>query len=314
MVQPFSNGYPLAATHLWRINELIRVGLVLRINPWWRLMRFDRPIGIFLLLWPTWWALWLAAGGFPSIKNLVIFTAGVILMRAAGCVINDYADRDFDPLVERTKSRPIAAGEIQAKHALWLFAVLLLLAFALVLLTNPLTIMLSFVGAALAASYPFFKRWTHWPQVILGMAFGWSIPMAFAAEAGQLPLTVWLLFATNIIWSVVYDTEYAMVDREDDLQAGVKSTAILFGRYDRLIIGLLQLLMLVLLMSMGIHLKLPWAWFSAVGLSLGLFLYQQHLIRHRERSACFKAFLHNNWVGLVIFLGLWSSLWQLGST
>ena len=235
-------------------------------------------------------------------------------MRAAGCVINDYADRDFDPLVERTKTRPIAAGEIQAKHALLLFAVLLLLAFGLVILTNPLTVMLSLVGAVLAASYPFFKRWTHWPQVVLGMAFGWSVPMAFAAEVNHLPAAAWLLFAVNVIWSVVYDTEYAMVDREDDLQAGVKSTAILFGRHDKLIIGLLQLLMLALLLSIGLYLELPWIWLCGLVVTLVLFLYQQHLIRHRERPACFKAFLHNNWVGLAIFLGLWGSLWQLGST
>ena len=279
-----------------------------RFDPWWRLMRFDRPIGIFLLLWPTWWALWLAAGGFPSWRNLFIFSAGVVLMRAAGCVINDYADRDFDPLVERTKTRPIAAGEIKAKHALVFFFSLLLLAFLLVLLTNPLTISLSVVGAILAASYPFFKRWTHWPQVILGMAFGWAIPMAFAAESGQLPWVCWILFAANVLWSVIYDTQYAMVDRDDDLVAGVKSTAILFGRFDRLIIGLLQVAMLVLLYWLGVRASLVWPWWLALALSAALFGYHQLLIAKRERGPCFRAFLHNNWVGLIVFLGLWSAL------
>lgn len=278
--------------------------LTQKFDPWWRLMRFDRPIGIFLLLWPTWWALWLAAGGLPGLKNLLIFTSGVVVMRAAGCVINDYADRNFDPLVARTRLRPLAAGEIQPRQALYLFFALLLLAFGLVLLTNALTIMLAFVGAALAASYPFFKRWTHWPQVVLGAAFGWSIPMAFAAQSGQVPALAWYLFAANVLWSVIYDTQYAMVDRDDDVRVGVKSTAILFDRYDRLLIALLQLLMLVLLLQLGLRWPLGWPWFAALGISAALFIYHQYLIRMRERDACFRAFLHNNWVGLVLFCGL----------
>lgn len=278
------------------------------LNPWWRLMRFDRPIGIFLLLWPTWWALWLAAGGFPSIKNLLIFTLGVVVMRAAGCVINDYADRDFDPLVERTRGRPIAAGEIPARQALWLFLGLLALAFALVLLTNRLTILLSFVGAGLAASYPFFKRWTHFPQVVLGLAFGWAVPMAFAAETGSVPEVAWWLLAANILWSVIYDTQYAMVDREDDLKVGVKSTAIMFGSYDRFIIGLLQALMLAVLLWIGKIAALSWPWAVAVVISAILFAYHQWLIHRRERGDCFRAFLNNNWVGAVLFAGLWLAL------
>jgi 4-hydroxybenzoate polyprenyltransferase len=272
-------------------------------NAYWRLMRFDKPIGILLLLWPTWWALLFAGQGLPSLKNVFIFTCGVVLMRAAGCVMNDIADRDFDPHVERTRQRPLASGELSLKQALWLFFTLMLLAFVLVLFTNPLTIKLALVGATLAASYPFFKRFTHLPQVVLGIAFGWGIPMAFAAENSSVPPLAWWLLAVNTIWSVIYDTLYAMVDREDDLKVGIKSTAILFGKFDVMIVGVLMLLMLFLLAAVGWRLVLGWPWIAAVLVSAVLFARQLASVRTRDRDACFKAFLENNWVGVMIFLG-----------
>ena len=273
-------------------------------NAYWRLMRFDKPIGILLLLWPTWWALLLAGAGHPSLKNSLIFTAGVVLMRAAGCVMNDIADRDFDPHVERTRLRPLAAGELGLSQAIGAFVVLMILAFALVLLTNTLTIKLAFVGAGLAATYPFFKRFTHLPQVMLGIAFGWGIPMAFAAQIMEIPWAAWWLLGINTVWAVIYDTLYAMVDREDDLAVGVKSTAILFGRFDILIIGILMGLMIVLLGCLGLFLGLSWPWYLAVFFALILFTRQLLSIRNRDRDACFRAFLNNNWVGLVMVLGL----------
>lgn len=282
------------------------------MSRWLRLMRFDRPIGILLLLWPTSWALLVAGNGQPSLKNTLIFLAGVVLMRAAGCVINDYADRNFDPHVSRTKVRPIAAGEIKPSHALLLFFGLLTLAFVLVLQTNWLTIQLSFVGAALAASYPFFKRFTHLPQLILGIAFAWSIPMVFAAETGGIPAEAWWLLAINIIWTVIYDTEYAMADREDDRKIGVKSTALLFGKHDRLMIGILQVLMIGLLM-LFIHRFLNqgpiWPMDLAALVIAGLFFQQQQLIHQRQSADCFRAFLQNNRVGLVLFVGLGLYFW-----
>lgn len=278
-----------------------------RAIPWgayWRLMRFDRPIGTLLLLWPTWWALLLAGGGRPTLKNALVFTAGVIIMRAAGCVMNDIADRDFDPHVERTRLRPLASGELRLRQALGLFLMLMLTAFLLVLLTNALTIKLSLVGAALAASYPFFKRFTHVPQVVLGIAFGWGIPMAFAAENGAVPALAWLLLLVNTVWSVIYDTEYAMVDREDDLAVGIKSTAILFGRYDVPVIGALMVLMIMLMVSLGMHASLNWPWSLGLAVAAALFAWQLQTIRRRERADCFRAFLNNNWVGFAIFCGL----------
>jgi len=271
---------------------------------YWRLMRFDRPIGIFLLLWPTWWALLLAGHGRPSLKNALVFTAGVAVMRAAGCVMNDIADRNFDPKVERTRSRPLAAGELTLRQALVTFLVLLSFALALVLTTNSLTVSLAFGGAVLAATYPFFKRFTHWPQVVLGIAFGWSIPMAFAAETGGLPRIAWALFLINIVWVVIYDTLYAMVDRNDDLAIGVKSTAILFGRYDLLALKIFMATMVALLLALGWQSPFSWPWFVGVGTVAALFGWQQRIIAQRERSACFRAFMNNNWVGLAIFLGL----------
>ena len=273
-------------------------------NAYWRLMRFDRPIGILLLLWPTWWALLLAGNGRPSLKNAVIFTAGVVLMRAAGCVMNDLADRDFDPHVERTRHRPLASGELRPREALALFVVLMLLAFAIVLLTNALTVKLALVGALLASSYPFFKRFTHIPQVVLGIAFGWGIPMAFAAQTGAVPALAWWLLLVNAVWSVIYDTQYAMVDRDDDVAVGVKSTAILFGRHDVAVIGALMVVMLALLVGIGRAIALAWPWYLGVAVAAMLFAWQLVIIRHREREACFRAFLNNNWVGLAVLAGL----------
>jgi len=225
-------------------------------------------------------------------------------MRAAGCIMNDVADRDFDPHVERTRNRPLASGELTTREALLTFFVVMLLAFGLVLMTNVLTIKLAFAGAVLASTYPFFKRWTHLPQVVLGLAFGWGIPMAFAAETGQVAAVAWLILVINVIWSVIYDTLYAMVDRDDDVSIGLKSTAILFGRYDLLILRLLKLLMIALLAWLGFILQFGWPWITGVSAAAVLFGWQQYLVRNRDREACFKAFLNNNWVGVAI----WASL------
>ena len=273
-------------------------------NALWRLMRFDKPIGILLLLWPTLWALWIAGEGHPSIKNVLIFCTGVVLMRAAGCIMNDVADRDFDPHVERTRSRPLASGELTVRQALVVFFIVMLLAFGLVLMTNALTIKLAFVGALLASTYPFFKRWTHLPQVVLGLAFGWGIPMAFAAENGYVASIAWLILLINVIWSVIYDTLYAMVDRDDDISIGLKSTAILFGRYDLSILRLLKIIMIALLVLLGFKLQFSTPWFVGVSIAAVLFARQQYLVRNRDRDVCFRAFLNNNWVGLVIWVGL----------
>ncbi|BAZ92450.1 4-hydroxybenzoate octaprenyltransferase [Thiohalobacter sp. COW1] len=275
-----------------------------RLYQYYLLARLHRPIGTLLLLWPTLWALWLAAEGFPDPLVLAVFVAGVVLMRSAGCVINDYADREFDPHVKRTRERPIASGKVSPREALALFAVLCLIAFALVLLMNPLTIKLAFVGAALAAIYPFTKRFTHLPQLVLGAAFGWGIPMAFAAQTGELPRLAWLLFLVNILWATAYDTQYAMVDRDDDLKIGVKSTAILFGEADRLIIAMLQLLVLLGLGLVGSMAQLGLYYYLGLAVAAALALYQQYLIRGREREGCFRAFLNNNWFGGAVFAGL----------
>lgn len=278
--------------------------LIDRLPLYLKLMRFDRPIGTLLLLWPTWWALWLAAGGFPRWDLLLIFSLGVFLMRSAGCVINDYADRDFDGSVARTAQRPLATGAVTKREALVLFAALCGLAFVLVLFTNRLTILLSFAAVGLAALYPFMKRYTHLPQVVLGAAFGWGIPMAFAAQTGAVPRGAWLVFIANLLWTVVYDTFYAMVDRDDDLRVGIKSTAILFGDDDRLITGFLQACVLFALIVIGVQFKLGYWYFVALPGVAALFVYQQLLIRHRLRDACFRAFLHNNWVGMTVFAGI----------
>ncbi len=278
-----------------------------RAAQYYYLTRLHRPIGILLLLWPTGWALWVAAAGWPDWPVLLVFLLGVVLMRSAGCVINDFADRNFDPQIRRTRDRPIASGKVTPKEALWLFAALCLLAFLLVLSMNRLTVYLAFVAVALAAVYPFMKRYTHLPQVVLGMTFGWSIPMAFAAQTGEVPQIAWLLYVINVLWSVIYDTMYAMVDREDDLRAGVKSTAVLFADADRVIIGILQAFMLLGLVLLGGQLKLPTVYYLGVAVAAGLSLYQQYLIRGREPDACFSAFLNNNWLGFAVFAGFFLS-------
>jgi 4-hydroxybenzoate polyprenyltransferase len=275
-----------------------------RLPDFIRLMRLDKPIGALLLLWPTLWALWLAAEGVPSLKNLLIFVLGVTLMRAAGCVINDFADRRVDGHVERTRHRPLATGAVSSREALILFVSLCLLSFLLVLLTNALTIKLAFAGVALAFCYPFMKRYTHLPQLVLGAAFAWGIPMAFAAETNSLPPTLWALYVAVILWTVAYDTFYAMVDRDDDLKIGIKSTAILFGDMDITITATLQVLVLAAMAMIGMDFGRGIWFFLSLGAAALLFLYQQYLIRHRDRAGCFKAFLNNNYVGAVIFLGL----------
>lgn len=268
------------------------------------LIRFDRPIGTYLLLWPTLWALWLAAEGVPDLKLLAIFCLGTFLMRSAGCVINDFADRNIDAHVKRTSQRPMAAGRINSKQALSFFGLLCVLAFILVLFTNQLTILLSFVALALAACYPFMKRYTHMPQLVLGMAFSMGIPMAFTAQTGELPRNLWLFYIGAVIWTLVYDTFYAMVDRDDDIKIGLKSTAILFGDDDKAICGLLQLCVIFILALAGQQFKLGPFFYLSLAAAAGFFIYQQRLIRDRERDPCFKAFLNNNWVGMIIFIGI----------
>ena len=275
-----------------------------KIEQYFRLMRFDKPIGILLLLWPTYWALWLSAGGFPKIHNFLIFSLGVILMRSAGCIINDYADRNFDGKVARTKNRPIATGAVRPEEAITLFVLLMLFAFLLVLLLDALVVKLAFVGAGLTILYPFAKRFTWFPQVLLGATFGWCVPMAFAAESGNLNELTWLLYFTNLIWIVAYDTQYAMVDREDDLKLGLRSTAILFGDADRLLIGIMQGMVILGLIIIGANLELHGLFFGSVFIATLLFGYQQWLIRKRQPKGCFQAFLNNNWVGFVLFLGI----------
>jgi len=277
------------------------------LHQYWLLARFDKPIGIFILLWPTLWALWIAGNGKPDLLVVIVFTLGVVLMRAAGCVINDYADRDFDPHVDRCKLRPIAAGKVSPKEALIVFVVLCLTAFGLVLLMNWYTIGLSFIGAFLAASYPFMKRFTHLPQAYLGAAFGFAVPMAFAAQTNQIPLVGWILYLAVLLWALVYDTMYAMVDIEDDLKIGVKSTAILFGKRVREITAGLQIIIMALLVTVGVMQQLQWPYYAGLLVAAGLCVYQQRLIFHFDKPLCFKAFLNNNWFGLAVFVGLLAS-------
>jgi len=275
-----------------------------RLYQYLLLMRLDRPIGIFLLLWPALWALWIAAQGTPDLHVLLVFVLGVFVMRSAGCVINDYADRNYDPHVRRTHDRPIAAGRISPKEALILFGILCLIAFLLVLTLDLMTIMLSFAGALFAAMYPFMKRYTYLPQIFLGMAFGWAVPMAFTAQSGAISTIGWLLFIAAILWTTAYDTMYAMVDREDDLRIGVKSTAILFGDADRVIIAIIQIMFFAVLLIIGHQATMGSFYYLGMAIAAAFAVYQQYLIKDRDAQRCFKAFLNNNWFGAVIFFGI----------
>jgi 4-hydroxybenzoate polyprenyltransferase len=269
-----------------------------------KLVRFDRPIGTLLLLWPTLGALWIAAEGKPEPRLVVIFCLGTLLMRSAGCIVNDLADRHWDGSVARTRERPLVTGEVSVTQARVLFLLLCLAAFGLVLLTNTLTTLLSVVGLLLASTYPFMKRYTYWPQVVLGAAFSWAIPMAFAAQQNALPSALWLLYIANLLWTMVYDTQYAMVDRDDDIKVGIKSTAVLFGDADRLVVGALQVLCLLAWLLAGQRFELGGAYYLGLLVAGLLFGYHQYLIRERDRAACFRAFRHNNWVGLAVFMGI----------
>lgn len=280
------------------------VSLTSRSRLYWKLLRGDRPIGVLLLLWPTWWALWLAAGGTPPWDVLVVFTAGVWLTRSAGCVINDYADRWLDPQVARTRGRPLATGEVSGREALALFALLMLVAFALVLTLNRLTIYLSVGGLLLAATYPYLKRHTYLPQLYLGLAFGWGIPMAFAAVQGTIPALAWVLYVANLLWATAYDTWYAMVDRDDDIRAGSRSTAILFGDMDLVAQGVLYALALVSLWMVGRHAGLGIYYWSALALCVVLVAVQFASARRRDPAGCFRAFAQNHWVGAAVFAGI----------
>lgn len=285
---------PAPATPRWRE----------RLGQYWKLVRGDRPIGWLLLLWPTWWGLWIAAEGVPPPWTLLVFSAGVWLTRSAGCVVNDYADRWLDGSVERTRNRPLATGAVSGREALLVFALLMLVAFALVLTLNRLTALLSIIGVFLAASYPYLKRHTYLPQVYLGLAFGWGIPMGFAAVTGQVPPVAWVLYVANIFWATAYDTWYAMVDRDDDIRMGAKSTAILFGELDLAAIGVLYALMFAALALVGRQAALGEPYWIALGLAALLVAWQFVIARHRDRDACFRAFLNNHWVGMVVFLGI----------
>jgi 4-hydroxybenzoate polyprenyltransferase len=275
-----------------------------RLEEYLLLMRLDRPIGIYLLLWPVLWALWIAGGGQPDPRVLIVFVAGVVVMRSAGCIINDFADRDLDPQVKRTRSRPLAARRVTPTEALVLFVLLVGLALWLVTRLDPFPILLSFGGAALAVSYPFMKRVFPLPQLYLGAAFGWGVPMAFAAEMGSLPRVCWVLFLATVLWAGVYDTMYAMVDREDDMKIGVKSSAILFADMDRPIIAIMQAMVLFALVLAGRSMQFGYWFYGGLTAAGLLFLWQQWLIRKRDPDACFRAFLNNNYVGLVIFVGV----------
>lgn len=278
-----------------------------RLFLYMRLARLDKPIGILLLLWPTLWALWIAGGGHPDLRVTGIFILGTVLMRSAGCVMNDYADRHFDKHVERTRHRPLTAGLVSEKEALLLAALLVLLSFLLVLQLNLLTIQLSFAALFLAATYPFTKRFFSIPQAYLGIAFGFGIPMAFAALTGDVPRLAWVLLLANVCWSLAYDTEYAMVDRNDDIHIGIRSSALFFGKYDIAAVMFFYLAMLELLAWVGVQAGLRWPYYLGLLVAAGIALYHYTLIRDRQREGCFKAFLHNNWLGAAVFAGLFLS-------
>ena len=278
------------------------------MNAYFRLMRLNKPIGIYLLLWPTYWALFLSAGGWPDIDLLIIFTCGVIITRSAGCVINDYADREIDKHIARTRNRPIASGEISPKSALLLFFALALAAFALVLLTNTLTIKISFIALALTVLYPFTKRWTNLPQLILGIAFAMSVPMAFSAQTGTVPASAgWIVLAT-VLWTLIYDTLYAMADRDEDLKIGVKSTAILFAEYDRIFITLLQILLMIVFIKIGNLFDLGAIYDISLIIILLFMIYHQFLIKKRQKMDYFKAFINNHFIGMTVFFGIFLSI------
>jgi 4-hydroxybenzoate polyprenyltransferase len=287
---------PVEAPYLHRLAR--------RLEQYLRLMRLDRPIGIWLLLWPTLWALWVAGNGHPDPKVLLVFVLGVTVMRSAGCIVNDFADRNVDPHVRRTRERPLAARRVTPTEALVLFAGLMAVALWLATYLNPFTLRLACVGAALTVSYPFLKRFFALPQLYLALAFSWGVPMAFAALLGTLPRVAWVMFVATIIWVTIYDTLYAMVDREDDLKIGVNSSAIVFADMDRLIVGALQLTMLMALLLMGRSLAFGNAYLVALGVAALFFVYQQWLIRAREPDACLRAFLNNHYVGMSIFIGI----------
>ena len=278
------------------------------MNAYFRLMRLNKPIGIYLLLWPTYWALFLSAGGWPDIDLLIIFTFGVIITRSAGCVINDYADRDIDKHIARTHDRPITAGEISPKAALLLFFALGLVAFALVLLTNTLTIKISFIALALAVLYPFSKRWTNLPQLILGLAFAMSVPMAFSAQTGTVPASAGWIFLATVLWTLIYDTLYAMADRDEDLKIGVKSTAILFAKYDQIFITLLQILLMIVFIKIGNLFDLGAIYDTSLIIILLFMIYHQFLIKKRQKMDYFKAFINNHFIGMTLFLGIFLSI------
>jgi 4-hydroxybenzoate polyprenyltransferase len=275
-----------------------------RLSLYLQLTRLNRPIGILLLLWPTLWGVWIAGAGHPSWHIVLIFVLGTVMMRSAGCAINDYADRDFDRHVKRTRDRPVTSGRIAPREALWLAAILALIAFLLILPLNTLTLLLSVPAVFLAASYPFSKRYFAIPQAYLGIAFGFGIPMAFAAQQGSVPLVAWLLLIANVFWAIAYDTEYAMVDRDDDIHLGLHSSALLFGKYDVAAVMSCYAITLVLLATVGQMIVSGWFYYAGLMLAAGIALYHYSLIKHRQREACFAAFLHNNWLGAAVFVGI----------
>jgi len=287
-----------------QLNKLLPRGVVSQVRNYAKLMRIDKPIGVWLLLWPTLWALWLAGEGHPDQGLFIVFVLGVFIMRSAGCVLNDYVDRDIDPYVERTRNRPIASGAVAPMEALTLFVALSLIAIGLATMLNRPAQLLAIVAAGLTVSYPFIKRFVSIPQFVLGAAFGWAVPMVFAAQTGEVPQLAWIVFGAALIWAVIYDTYYAMVDREDDRKLGVKSTALLFGEVDLFVIGGLQLIMLLALVFVGLRAELSAWYYVSVASAGGLMAYHQWLARDRQPAGCFAAFLHNHTIGLVIFIGI----------